>query len=52
MVQLPQDTPAVNGDGDVEVRLSYTTQYGECTVAGWLPEDDLQAMMTKLEGFR
>lgn len=46
----PQDTPAVNGDGDVPVRLSYDTDYGECTVSGRISKDELGEMIERLAG--
>jgi hypothetical protein len=49
MVQLPQDTPAANGDGDVVVRVTYDTAYGECTTSGTMSEFDLDVLISSLE---
>ena len=41
----PSDAPAENGDGDVKIKVTYETDYGECTVEGTVSAFDLSVFL-------
>jgi hypothetical protein len=47
-VTAPSDAPAENGDGDVKIKVTYETDWGECTVEGTLTGHELEVLFVDM----